>query len=231
MLRWLSQITARKIKEGRVDISSQSILEELIERFPSLAVCKAEIQQAFLLMKGCFQHKGKLLVCGNGGSAADAEHIVGELMKGFKLKRALPPDPKARLEAVNGEAGRYLAAHLQQALPAIALTGHPALATAFQNDVAGDLVFAQQVLGYGCPNDVVWGLSTSGNAKNVLYAAQVAKALEIHSIALTGEGGGKLAGVCDVTIRVPAVETYQVQELHLPVYHCLCAMLEMEFFG
>ena len=175
-----------------------------------------------------FNAGGKLLVCGNGGSAADAEHIVGELMKGFRRKRPLPAALCARLAAC-GAGG--LADRLQGALPAIALTGASPLATAIGNDLDGVLCFAQQVLGYGRSGDVFLGLSTSGNARNVVAAARVARALGLRTMALTGRDGGVLANVVELAVKAPATETYLVQEMHLPIYHALCAAVEEGIFG
>ncbi len=205
-------------------------LDLLIERYPQLAVCKNDIAKAYELIEACYAHGGKLLIAGNGGSAADAEHIVGELMKGFKNPRKLPKEYVDRLIAVNPELGKTLAENLQGALPAIAIDGHPALSTAYQNDCEPLLCFAQQVNGYGNDNDVFLGISTSGNSKNVLYAAVTAKARGMKVIGLTGQKESKLSEMADVCIRVPETETYMVQELHLPVYHCLCLMLENIFF-
>lgn len=208
-------------------------LDLLIERYPSLSVCRESAAAAYRTLEECFAGGGKLLVAGNGGSCADAEHIAGELMKGFKLKRACSPEFIKTLEQVGGERGAYLAEKLQGALPVIALGGHPALNTAFINDVqgGGKLTFAQQVMGFGKAGDAFLGISTSGNSENVLYAAVVARAKGMKVVALTGEGGGKLADFADVAIKAPASETYMVQELHLPLYHCLCLMLEERFFG
>ena len=210
---------------------TKAILDTLLDTRPALKTCGEDIERAFALIAGSFRNGGKLLACGNGGSAADAEHIVGELMKGFKLPRPISPADREKLTGLFGPDGEYLAARLQRALPAISLAGHCALSTAFANDVAADLCFAQQVYGFARPGDTLLCISTSGNAANVAYAAMTAKSLGAGTVALTGEGGGRLMGLCDVTIRVPAKETYLVQELHLPVYHALCAMLEQEFFG
>lgn len=172
-----------------------------------------------------------MLVAGNGGSAADAEHIVGELMKGFKLPRKPDADFADKLVKENKELGTVLAENLQGALPAIALDGHPALSTAYMNDCEPLLCFAQQVNGYGKEGDVFLGISTSGNSKNVLYAATTAHAKDMKVIGLTGAKNSKLEQMSNVCIKVPQTETYMIQELHLPVYHCLCLMLEDEFFG
>lgn len=189
-----------------------------------------EIFEAYLLLEELYKNGGKLLIAGNGGSAADAEHIVGELMKGFKLSRKLQADFADKLIKENFEFGTVLAENLQGALPAIALDGHPALSTAYMNDCEPILCFAQQVYGYGKAGDVFLGISTSGNSKNILYAATTARAKGMKVIGLTGAKNSKLDQMCDVCIKVPQTETYKIQELHLPVYHCLCLMLENEFF-
>lgn len=206
------------------------ILEELVERYPKLAAVRSEIEAAYHILETCYQNGGKLLIAGNGGSSADAEHIVGELMKGFVKRRELPNVLQTALEAEDPEGGKALAARLQGSLPAIALSGHPALSTAFLNDVDGEMIYAQQVCGYGQPGDVLLGISTSGNAKNIDYAVTVAKAKGMPVIGLTGKDGGRLGARADVAIVVPEQETYRIQELHLPVYHALCLMLEERFF-
>ena len=206
-------------------------LDLLIERHPKLAECKGDIKKAYELLETAYGNGRKLLVCGNGGSASDSEHIVGELMKEFKLKRNVYSDQATALKAIDPELGQVLADNLQGALPAICLTGHSSLTTAFMNDANADLVFAQQVNGYGKPGDVFLGISTSGNSKNVLYAAVNAKAKGLKVIGLTGTKENKLMKYADVCIRVPETETYKIQELHMPVYHCLCLMLEAKFFG
>ena len=206
-------------------------LNRLIDRYPNLSVCKEDIKNAYELLETAYNNGRKLLVCGNGGSASDSEHIVGELMKEFKLKRKVYSDQAAALKEIDMELGQVLAENLQGALPAICLTGHSSLTTAFMNDANADLVFAQQVNGYGKPGDVFLGISTSGNSKNVLYAAVNAKAKGLKVIGLTGAKENKLMKFADVCIRVPEIETYKIQEYHLPVYHCLCLMLEEKFFG
>ncbi len=206
-------------------------LNLLIERYPKLEVCKNDIKKAYELLETAYINGRKLLVCGNGGSASDSEHIVGELMKEFKLKRKVYSDHAAALKVIDPELGQVLADNLQGALPAICLTGHSSLTKAFMNDANADLVFAQQVNGYGKPGDVFLGISTSGNSKNVLYAAVNAKAKGLKVIGLTGAKESKLMKYADVCIRVPETETYKIQEYHLPVYHCLCLMLEEKFFG
>lgn len=206
-------------------------LNHLIDRYPKLIVCKEDIMRAYEILEAAYQNGRKLLVCGNGGSASDSEHIVGELMKEFKLKRKVYGNQAAALKEIDPELGQVLADNLQGALPAISLTGHSALQTAYMNDAVPELVFAQQVNGYGKPGDVFLGISTSGNSKNVLYAAVNAKAKGLKVIGLTGAKENKLMKFADVCIRVPETETYKIQELHLPVYHCLCLMLEQKFFG
>jgi len=205
-------------------------LEELVERYPVLAGVKAQVREAYELLEACYENGGKLLIAGNGGSCADGEHIVGELMKGFVKRRAVPGDFAQALFKADPERGKELAGKLQGGLPAIALTGHPGLSTAYLNDVDGDMIYAQQAYGYGRKGDVFLGISTSGNSKNVMYAMAVAKALEMKTIGLTGRDGGLLKKAADVAIAVPETETFKIQELHLPVYHALCLMLEERFF-
>ena len=203
----------------------------LVERYPSLESAKDDIIAAYLIMEECYENGGKLLVAGNGGSAADAEHIVGELMKGFKMPRKAETTFAEKLVAENQELGSVLAENLQGALPAIALDGHPALSTAYMNDCEPLLCFAQQVNGYGKVGDVFLGISTSGNSKNVLFAATTAHAKGLKVIGLTGAKDSKLKDMSDVCIKVPQTETYMIQELHLPIYHCLFLMLEDKFFA
>jgi D-sedoheptulose 7-phosphate isomerase len=205
-------------------------LEELIERYPVLSSVKEEIKKSYELLEACYENGGKLLIAGNGGSCADAEHIVGELMKGFVKRRSVSDEFKEALKAIDPELGSALGQKLQGGLPAIALTGHPGLSTAFLNDVDGEMIFAQQTYGYGKKGDVLLGISTSGNSKNVMYAMTAAKALGMKTIGLTGKDGGQLKNAADVTIVVPETETFKIQELHLPVYHALCLMLEERFF-
>lgn len=197
---------------------------------PALQPAREKILAAFAMLKKSFGAGGKLLLCGNGGSACDCEHIAGELMKGFKLKRALTPQEKTALRA-QGDEGMALAGKLQRGLPVIVLSALTGLSTAFSNDVDAAMTYAQQAFVYCKPGDVLLGLSTSGNAKNVVLAAVAAKARGAKVIALTGRGGGKLKEMCDLLVDVPEVETYRVQEQHLAVYHCLCLMLETHFFG
>ena len=206
-------------------------VDQLINRYPKLIVCREDIIKAYEILEKAYSSGRKLLVSGNGGSASDSEHIVGELMKEFKLKRRVFGEQATALKEIDPELGQTLADNLQGALPAISLTGHSSMTTAFMNDSMPELVFAQQVNGYGKAGDVYLGISTSGNSKNVLYAAVNAKARGLHVIGLTGSHENKLMKYADVCIRVPETETFKIQELHLPVYHCLCLMLEDKFFG
>lgn len=206
-------------------------LDGLIKRYPILEGQKEAIWNAYKIMTESYQAHGKLLVAGNGGSAADAEHMVGELMKGFVKPRKLDEQMLLKLEQMDKENGRDIGEKLQGALPAIAVVDHVALSTAYLNDVDPMLGFAQQVYGYGARGDVFLGISTSGNSKNILYACTVAKAKGMKVIGLTGGNGGRLKEVVDVAIVVPKEETYQIQELHLPIYHVLCLMLEEKFFA
>ncbi|MBP3760864.1 MAG: SIS domain-containing protein [Ruminococcus sp.] len=205
-------------------------LDILIERYPQLVSVRNAVWQAYEILEQCYTSGGKLLIAGNGGSAADSEHIVGELMKGFKKPRKLDNTQKEKLINVNTELGTVLAEHLQGALPAIALDGHSALTTAYMNDCEPLLCFAQQVNGFGNSGDVFLGISTSGNSKNILYASVTAKAKGMKVIGLTGAKESKLSELADICIKVPETETYMIQELHLPIYHCLCLMLEERFF-
>ena len=211
----------------------QSHLDLLLKRYPELKVCEESICKAFVVLSNCFSSGHKLLIAGNGGSCSDAEHIVGELMKGFKQPRKCSKEFADKLKAVDPERGAELAEKLQSGLPAIALSNHQSLNTAFVNDVpnSGLLTYAEQVYGYGKNSDVFLGISTSGNAKNIMNAAVVAKAVGMEVIGLTGEDGGELAKISDVAIKAPAKETFIVQEYHLPIYHCLCLMLEEKFFN
>ncbi len=209
----------------------QKNVDTLIERYPKLEVCREDIVAAYEILDECYRSDHKLLIAGNGGSAADSEHIAGELMKRFKTPRPVPPDFAEKLKSMDPVRGENLAHNLERGLMAIPLVAHEALTTAYINDVDGLGVFAQQLYGFGRPGDVFFGISTSGNSKNVMSATVVARALGIKVIGLTGATGGELAEVADVAIRVPENETYMIQELHLPVYHCLCLMLEDRFFG
>lgn len=206
-------------------------MEKLIEKYPALKTCLPDIRRAYELLRETYRQGGKVLTCGNGGSAADAEHIVGELMKGYTLKRPVLEQLRRSLLEDFPENGAYLADHLQGALPAISLVSQVSLITAFTNDVAADMVFAQQVYGYGKAGDTLIAISTSGNAANVIHAVQVARTLGLHSIGLTGPSGGELKSICDVTIRAPGENTAAIQENHLPIFHTLCEMIETEFFS
>ena len=203
----------------------------LIERYPVLGSVRQDIIDAYLLMEACYEHDGKLLIAGNGGSAADSEHIAGELMKRFRTARPVTPEFADRLISVDAGRGKNLAQNLERGLMAIPLVAHEALSTAYINDVDGLGVFAQQLFGFGRPGDVFLGISTSGNSENIMFATVVARALGIRVIGLTGAGGGELASIADVAVKVPETETYMIQEFHVPVYHCWCLMLEDHFFG
>ena len=208
----------------------QEIFEELFVRYPVLEKNREDILKAYEVLETCYRTGGKLLVAGNGGSCADSEHIVGELMKGFVKRRELPEEMKAALKQADPALGEELSGCLQQALPAIALTGHAGLSTAFANDVNADMAYAQQVMGYGNEGDVFLGITTSGNSLNVRYAAAAARAKGMKVISLTGRDGGKIRELSDICLIVPEQETFKIQELHLPVYHALCLMLEDCFF-
>ena len=208
----------------------QEIFEELFVRYPVLEKNREDILKAYEVLETCYRTGGKLLVAGNGGSCADAEHIVGELMKGFKKRRPLSEELQRRLAMEDTNHGEELARSLQGSLRAIALDGHPGLSTAFANDVDPVLVYAQQVLAYGAPGDLLIGISTSGNAANVAAAVQTARALGIPSIGLTGRDGGRLARLASLALIAPEQETYRIQECHLALYHLLCGAVEYELF-
>ena len=208
---------------------TKEILNGLTERYPALKVAKNDISAAFEALLASVKSGGKIMICGNGGSAADSAHIVGELMKSFKKTRPIDAKTAARLKEY-GKEGSRLALSLEGAIPAVALTENGAFLTAFSNDKDASVAFAQQVYGLGEQRDALVCISTSGNSGNCVLAAVAAKATEIKTVALTGAGGGKLASLADVCVKVPETETYKVQELHLPVYHCICAMLEEEIF-
>ncbi|MGN0847374.1 MAG: SIS domain-containing protein [Kiritimatiellia bacterium] len=208
---------------------TRAIFEELFGRYPALEACRADVAAAYETLLAAYRAGGKVLVCGNGGSACDSEHIVGELLKKFKRHRDIPAGLKARL-ATMGPEGARLAERLEGSLGAVSLLSMTGILTAFANDVGWDEAYAQQLLGLGRAGDVLIAISTSGNSRNCVAAAVLAKALGVKSIGLTGAKGGRFLDVCDVTVRVPATETYQIQEYHLPVYHALCAMLENELF-
>lgn len=206
------------------------MLNELLNRYPQLIACKDNINKAAVTMIRCYENGGKILLCGNGGSCADCDHIVGELMKGFLKKRPLTNEKKAEMLGNEPLLEEELLDKLQYGLPAIALPSITALNSAFCNDVDPELIYAQSVMAMGKTGDVLVALSTSGNAKNVYAAAAVAKGLGLTVIALTGIGGGKLSEIADICIQVPETETFKVQELHLPIYHYLCAATEQAFF-
>jgi len=206
-------------------------INTLIERYPKLEGVRQSIIDAYLIMEECYENGGKLLIAGNGGSAADSEHIAGELMKRFKIQRPVGDEYAQRLMEIDSERGRELAKNLECSLMAIPLVAHEALSTAYINDVDGYGVFAQQLFGFGRKGDVFLGISTSGNSKNIMNATVVARASGIKVIGLTGANGGELAMVADAAVKVPETETYMIQELHLPIYHCWCLMLEDRFFG
>lgn len=206
-------------------------VDTLITRYPQLEVCREDMIKAYEVIEEAYSKDKKLLIAGNGGSAADSEHIAGELMKRFKTPRPVTPEFKERLLSVDSVRGEELSRNLERGLMAIPLVAHEALSTAYINDVDGLGVFAQQLFGFGREGDVFLGISTSGNSKNIMSATVVARALDIKVVGLTGKKGGDLAKVADVVIKVPESETFMIQELHLPVYHCLCMMLEDRFFG
>ncbi len=212
-------------------MTNQVILDALCKKYPRLERVGASILEAAGVLTDAFQNKGKLLVCGNGGSCSDANHIVGELMKGFEQKRPLDPTLKRPLEQMETETASFLSENLQHGLPAISLTAHGSLITAVANDMDAGLIFAQQVAVYGDGKDVLWGISTSGNSNNVINALITARAKGMRIIAMTGEDGGRMKSHCDVLINVPGKRTADVQELHLPVYHAICRMLENHFFN
>lgn len=209
--------------------NGEKILAELLERYPALQPCGAPIRKACAALLRTAQAGGKILLCGNGGSCADCEHISGELLKGFLSKRPLSENDRKKWELYEG--GNRLSGTLQYGVCAIPLPAMTAAATAFGNDVSPEAVYAQLVLAMGKSGDALLCISTSGNSGNVVNAAITAKALGLACVGLTGERGGRLAELCDVCIRVPGTETFRIQELHLPVYHCICAVLEAGLFG
>ena len=205
-------------------------MDLLLDRYGILRGVEKQITDAYRILEECFLHDGKLLIAGNGGSAADSEHMAGELMKRFKKPRPVTEELAEKMKELDGVRGERLSKILERGLMTIPLSAQESLMTAYMNDVDSLGVFAQQVLGYGRKGDVFLGISTSGNSQNILYAAVAARALEIRVIGLTGAGGGELAAACDAAIVVPETETYRIQELHVPIYHCLCLMLEERFF-
>ncbi|MCC8051472.1 MAG: SIS domain-containing protein [Clostridiales bacterium] len=223
--------TIQKNFDDCLNSKQQHHVDNLLSRYPALCSCEEDIVKAYLIMEHSYTDGGKLLIAGNGGSAADSEHIAGELMKRFKSPRPVSAEFAEKLIAADSVRGATLAKNLECGLMAIPLVAHEALTTAYINDVDGLGVFAQQLFGYGRAGDVFLGISTSGNSKNIMNAAVVARASGIKVIGLTGADGGELAEFADVAVKVPEQETYMVQELHLPVYHCWCLMLEEHFFG
>lgn len=205
-------------------------MQELLDRYPILKECKCHIEKAIDIIETTYFSGGKVMLCGNGGSCADCDHIVGELMKGFRLKRSLADFEKAVLESM-GKEGNELAQQLQKAVPAISLAAQPGINSAFCNDVNSKMAYAQLAFGYGKEEDCLICLSTSGNSENIVYAALAAKAKGIKTIALTGAKSSRLSEICDVTVKVPEAETYKVQELHLPICHYICAKVEEDLFG
>jgi D-sedoheptulose 7-phosphate isomerase len=211
--------------------SVEKLYQDFFDQFPELSSCSSEISGAFEAICNCYRAGGKLLVCGNGGSASDAEHIVGELMNKFAFRRPAPVQILDRLNELGVKNADYLFSKLEQGLAAISLVSQTSLMTAIINDIGADMVFAQQVYGYGKAGDVLLALSTSGNSTNVVNAVNVARAVGMSTIGFTGEDGGIMKELCHITIRVPERITCKVQQLHLPVYHLLCSMVEDEFFG
>lgn len=212
-------------------MNTNQILHELLNRYSKLAYLEEAIKKAAETIIGTYRNGGKVLVCGNGGSCSDADHIVGELMKSFEGRRPLSAPLQEKLVELSPETGKMLAEKLQQGLPAISLTVHSALITAIANDISGEVIYAQQVVGWGNPGDVLIGLSTSGNSQNVIDAMIVAKAKGLTTIGMTGETGGKMKDWSDILLNVPERRTAYVQEFHLPVYHALCMIVEQEIFG
>lgn len=209
---------------------TKQIYEELFERYPALNACREQIMGGYECAMETYAKNGTVFCCGNGGSSSDSEHIVGELLKSFKLRRAIDKDVATALEAY-GEDGAYLCEKLEGSLAAVSLISQTGVLTAYANDRAWDAAMAQQLYGLGRKGDCLFALSTSGNSKNCVLAVMVAKAKGLKTVGFTGAKGGRMKELCDVCIAVPEMETYKVQELHLPVYHCICAMLEMEIFG
>ncbi len=211
-------------------MKTETLMNTLIERYPVLNACKKDIEEAANLIIACFENSGQLLICGNGGSSSDADHIVGELMKSFSKKRPVDNDFEEALTKVSEERGVNLANKLEKALPAISLSAHTALTSAVSNDIGGDFIYAQQVNGYGKKNDILLGITTSGNSQNIIDAAITAKAKGLKVIGLTGKTGGNLKQYCDAIICVPKLSTPEIQELHLPIYHTICQIIEYKFF-
>lgn len=214
-----------------LEVDMKKYLADMIERYPQLSVIKEDMLKAFDMIKESFSTQGTLFTCGNGGSASDAEHIVGELMKGFMLKREIGDEKRSELVNSFGDEGKFIADNLQMGMRAVSLTGHPALSTAFANDMESVMTFAQQLFVLGKKGDVLLAISTSGNSDNVIKTLQVSSVNGIKTIALTGKTGGKCVQLADIAIQVPVDGAHYVQELHLPVYHTLCLMLEEHFYG
>ncbi|MCL4517420.1 MAG: SIS domain-containing protein [Firmicutes bacterium] len=210
---------------------SSEILERLLIRRPELLACRGAIEAAAVAMEDTYRRGSKVLICGNGGSAADGDHMVGELMKGFLADRGIPEDHRKSFQELWGEEGREIAGRLQRAIPAISLAAQVPLITAVVNDIGADLIFAQQVYGYGAPGDVLVAISTSGNSLDVVRAVQVARVIGMKTIGMAGKDGGRLHGMCEVSIRVPYGQAAEIQEAHEAVYHALCAMVEADLFG
>ncbi len=208
----------------------EKIFNKLFSDHPSLTGIRDDILKAFNIMKECYENGGKIMICGNGGSASDSEHITGELMKGFILKRNIPYSDREKIADRFPEDVEFISANLQGALPAISLVSQTSLISAFSNDVSGKMIFAQQVYGYKDEGDVLLGISSSGNSEKVVYEIKVAAAFGLKTIGLTGRDGGQMGRLCDAAIVVPEQETYRIQEYHLPIYHALCAMIELHFF-
>ena len=207
------------------------MLNELLNRYPALEECKIDIEKAVDSIINCYENGGKILLCGNGGSCSDCDHIVGELMKGFLKLRPLSDEKKEEMKNNCSLVDDELLSKLQGGLPAIAIPSISALNSAFCNDVDPELVYAQPLMALAKPNDILIGISTSGNSKNVYGAVKVAKALGIEIIGLTGKTGGKLKEIADICICAPETETFKIQELHLPIYHYICAKIESHFFN
>lgn len=208
----------------------ETILGQLCSKYPALSIIREDIGEVAGMIINCYTKGGKLLICGNGGSSSDSEHIAGELMKSFELPRPVGDKLKARLIEISDVRGRELAVKLQQGLPAISLSAHGALSTAIINDIGADMIFAQQVAGYSNKNDILLGISTSGNSQNIIDACITAKALDIKVIGFTGRTGGKLKQYCDLIIMAPGDSTAEIQELHLPIFHAICRIIENHFF-
>ncbi len=211
-------------------IESKQYLENLFISYPLLKPLEENILQAIALLLECARNGNTIFVCGNGGSAADSEHIVGELMKSFMKKRPIPAEQATKLQENAGDNAEFIVNNLERAIRAVSLVSGVSLPTALANDTSAEIIFAQQLYGLARKNDILWAISTSGNAKNVVHALHVAKLLECKSIGLTGKSGGAMAELLDVEIRAPHNSTPVVQEMHLPIYHCICAILEEELF-